>query len=67
VNPATLTVGMVLSAVGFGYFLYGRRQRRTMPFLSGLGLLATPFVLDSATAMLLCGAVLAALPFVMKF
>lgn len=65
-TAGTLIAGLLLSAVGFGYFLYGRRQRRAVPFISGLGLLAIPFLLDSMVAMLVTAGVLAALPFVLK-
>ncbi len=66
-TPTELTVGVLLGALGLGYFVYGRRQRRAMPFLSGLGLFVIPYAIDPVPGQLVAGAVLLTLPAFFKF
>ena len=65
-STSFLLVAVVISAVGLGYLMYGRRQRRGMPFIAGLGLVFAPHLIDSLMLTVLVGAGLAALPFVVK-
>lgn len=41
-TPASLAVGLVVSAIGCGLFLYGRKQTRAPQLVAGLLLLALP-------------------------
>lgn len=66
-NQGTLIASVVLGAIGVGYLVYGRRQRRVAPFLAGLGLCAVPYAFDSVLALLASAAALLALPFVLRF
>ena len=65
-NEAKLLWGLVFGAVGIGYLIYGRRQRILMPFLAGAGLVSYPYFVDDTGILVLLGAVLVALPFVVK-
>jgi hypothetical protein len=65
-NDSTLFAAVVFSAVGFGYFMYGRKQRRVAPFASGIGLCAIPYMIDSNLMLMGAGAVLLAVPFLIK-
>jgi len=65
-NESTMVAAVLFSAIGFGYFIYGRKQRRTVPFLSGIGLFAIPYLIDSNLLLMCAGAVLLALPFLVK-
>ena len=65
-NDSTLFAAVVFSAVGFGYFMYGRKQRRVAPFASGIGLCAIPYMIDSNLMLMGTGAVLLAVPFLIK-
>jgi len=57
---------MLFGAIGFGYFLYGRKQKMAMPFLSGIALCVFPYFISNAYMMVLIGAVLLALPYFIK-
>ena len=61
-----LVLGLVFGSIGIGYFIYGRRQSRFMPFVSGLALIAFPYFVEGALATVLVGVVLASLPFIIK-
>lgn len=58
--------GLLFGAIGFGYFLYGRKQRAAMPFLSGIALCAFPYFVSNVYLMVLIGVVLLALPYFIK-
>jgi hypothetical protein len=57
-SPATLVVGFLVSSVGFGLFLYGKRATRFPQLLTGLALMVYPLFVHGALAMLAVGAVL---------
>jgi hypothetical protein len=58
--------GMLFGAIGFGYFLYGRKQKAAMPFLSGVALCIFPYFVSNVYLMVLIGVVLLALPYFIK-
>ncbi|MCB1698537.1 MAG: hypothetical protein H6984_13750 [Pseudomonadales bacterium] len=58
--------GLLFGAIGFGYFLYGRKQRVAMPFLSGIALCVFPYFVSNVYTMVLTGVVLLALPYFIR-
>ncbi|WP_027081032.1 hypothetical protein [Luteimonas mephitis] len=65
-GEATLWWGVLFSAIGLGYLAYARRQRAPVPLVSGIALIAFPYFVSNAWAMVLVGAVLVALPWVVR-
>lgn len=65
-NETHLLVGLLLSAAGIGYLVYGRRQKVPMSFVAGLGLILIPFFVDSTMTLLLAGAGIAMVPFLFR-
>ena len=65
-NEIHLLLGLLLSAVGIGYLVYGRRQQVPMFFIAGLGLLLLPFFVSSPLTLLLAGAGVGAAPFLIR-
>ena len=59
----TLLFGLLFGAIGAGYIVYGRKQRRGVALLCGLALCAIPYFFDSVILVIVIGAVLMALPF----
>jgi len=57
---------MLFGAIGFGYFLYGRKQKVAMPFLSGIALCIFPYFVSNVYLIVLIGVVLIALPYFIK-
>ena len=53
---AWLCMNVFLSSVGFGVFIYGRRQRKGFPFLIGALLLGFPYLVSSLLWMSIIGA-----------
>ena len=58
--------GVLFGSIGFGYFMYGRKQKAVLPLLSGLGLMVFPYFISNSFLMVAIGIILVALPFVIK-
>jgi len=65
-NTASLLWGLLLSSIGLGYFLYGKKQRSVVPLLCGLALMGIPYFITSSTVLVICGAALAAIPYFVR-
>ncbi|MFB3105350.1 MAG: hypothetical protein E2O61_14075 [Gammaproteobacteria bacterium] len=62
----TLLWGLLFSSIGVGYFVYGRKQRKLMPFVSGVGLILAPMFVYEVGWLLGLGAALLVLPLLIK-
>jgi hypothetical protein len=65
-NTSTLMWGVIFGALGLGFFVYGKKQKAIIPFLSGLGLMLFPYFISNAIVLIFTGIILVALPFVIK-
>ena len=65
-SPASLVWELVFSAVGAAYFIYGKKQRSTVPFVCGLVLMVYPYFVSSTLMLLIIGVVLMALPYFVR-
>lgn len=63
---AYLFWGMVFSSVGFGYFLYGKKQTRFLAMVCGMGLMIYPFFVSSTGWVIVIGTVLMAIPYFVR-
>lgn len=57
-DSVTLVIGFVFSTIGGGCLLYARRTRRVLPLCVGSGLLAFPWVFDTALPLLVASVLL---------
>ena len=57
---------VLFSAIGFGYFIYGKRRQEWVPLFSGLLFMVYPYFLSSALGMFAVGLLLVVCPFVAK-
>lgn len=65
-TASSLFLGVLFGSIGFGYLMYGRKQRAVVPIGCGLLLLVVPYFIGNAALLLAVGCALAALPFVYK-
>lgn len=65
-NSSSLMWGVIFGAIGLGFFVYGKKQKAIIPFLSGLGLMLFPYFILNTVVLVFTGIILVALPFVIK-
>ncbi|HEX9792709.1 MAG TPA: hypothetical protein VGC54_01885 [Planctomycetota bacterium] len=66
ISTAMLMWGMLFGAIGVGYVMYGKKQRRVVALLCGLLLMFFPYFVHGTYPMIGVGAVLLALPFFIR-
>lgn len=66
-SASALLIGMVAGVFGVGYFMYGRRQAKFAPMISGVLLCVYPYFFDNPLWLSLAGIALLAVPFVVDY
>lgn len=62
----TLMVSVLFSSIGAGYFVYGKKQRRVVPLLTGIALCVYPYFMSNGYAMMVVGILLTAVPWLIR-
>lgn len=62
-STSLLFLGLLFGSVGFGYFLYGKRQAAIVPMLCGIALMVFPYFVSNVLILAIIGIALAALPY----
>ena len=62
-NSAALLWGLLFSAIGLGFFIYGRKQTRAVPMVCGIVLMIYPYFVPSTIWLIVIGVVLCAVPY----
>ena len=62
-----LFAGLIAGVFGMAYFVYGKRQTKFAPMISGVLLCVYPYFIDSLFWLCVIGAVLLVVPFVVDF
>jgi len=65
-SEALLLWGFIFSSIGLGFFIYGKKQQRLVPFLCGLALMIFPYFIGSVLLLIVTGIVLMALPYFVR-
>ena len=60
----TLFIGILTGALGMAYIVYGKRQTKFAPLLSGIGLCAYSYFIHSWVWLCVVGLLFAVVPFV---
>ena len=55
----SLFLSLLVSSVGFGLFIYGKKQQRLPQLISGLVCMVYPYFTSTASSMLVVGDVIA--------
>ena len=63
----SLWVSVVAGAIGMGYFIYGKRQAKYVPMISGVLLCVYPYFVESLLALSVIGLLLIAAPFLIDY
>ena len=46
-NATQLFLGVIFSSIGLGYFIYGKKQKMTVPLVCGLALMFFTYFIDA--------------------
>ena len=57
-NTVQVLLGVVFSSIGLGYFIYGKKQQRTMPIICGIALMIYPYFIENTVVLILIGIIL---------
>jgi len=66
VNEGLLLWGVLFSSIGLGYFIYGRRQGKTVPLCCGVALMIVPYFMPNSVALVAIGAIFTAVPYFIR-
>ncbi|WP_425915495.1 amino acid transport protein [Acinetobacter sp. TSRC1-2] len=61
-----LLLGVLFSSIGLGYFLYGKKQKVTVPLVCGLVLMIFPYFVENTTMLTTIGIILSILPYFVR-
>jgi hypothetical protein len=56
----------LLGSIGLGFFVYGKKQGRLVPLLTGIALMIFPYFITDPLLMVMVGALLIALPYFIR-
>ena len=66
-STATILWGLLFGSIGFGFFLYGKRQRVVVPLVCGLALMVYPYFVSGTLLLVVIGIALMAVPYFLRF
>lgn len=65
-STAVLIWGILFGAIGFGYFLYGKKQKAIIPLCIGIVLCVFPYFIADVYVLVGVGVLLVAIPFFVR-
>jgi len=65
-NTSTILWGLLFGSIGVGFFTYGRKQRKIVPLVVGIILIAYPYFVTNPYAEAGIGTVLMAVPYFVR-
>jgi hypothetical protein len=65
-STAVLLWGLLFGSIGFGFFLYGKKQKAVVPLITGIALCVVPYFIADVYALVIVGVILMAIPFFVR-
>jgi len=65
-DTSSLLWGLLFGSIGFGFFVYGRRQKRVVPLVCGLSLMIFPYFVSNTLLLVTLGLALIATPYFVR-
>lgn len=65
-STAILLWGVLFSSIGLGLFIYGKKQRKVVPLISGIALIAYPYFISNTLALVVIGIALVCIPYFVR-
>jgi hypothetical protein len=65
-STAVLLWGLLFGSIGFGFFIYGKKQKAVVPLITGILLCVVPYFIANVYMLVAVGVALVAIPFVVR-
>ena len=65
-KASVLIWGMLFGSIGLGFFIYGKKQQKIVPLITGIALFIFPYFISNVYILIITGAVLVALPYFVR-
>ncbi len=65
-DVSLLMWGVFFGGIGMGYVIYGKKQKKTIPFGVGIALCVFPYFISNVYALAITGMALIALPYFVR-
>ncbi|TKB68454.1 MAG: hypothetical protein E8D47_01995 [Nitrospira sp.] len=65
-STAVLLWGLLFGSIGFGFFLYGKKQKAVVPLITGIALCVVPYFIANVYVLVMVGVILIAIPFFVR-
>lgn len=65
-STAVLIWGLLFGAIGFGFFLYGKKQKTVVPLITGIMLCVVPYFIANLYVLVGVGVILVAIPYFVR-
>ncbi len=65
-DATTLLLNLLISSIGLGFFLYGKKQMVTAPLVCGLGLMLFPYFVSNNVLLVGIAVALTAIPYFLR-
>jgi hypothetical protein len=65
-STAVLLWGLLFGLIGFGFFLYGKKQKAVVPLITGIALCVVPYFIANIYVLVIIGVILMAIPFLVR-
>ena len=65
-STSSLIWGLLFGSVGFGFFIYGKKQKSVVPLVCGLVLMIFPYFISNTILLAAIGVALITLPYFVK-
>ncbi len=66
-DTLSIIVYVLFGAIGLGYFVYGKRQKKIVPLICGVGLMGYPYFVNNATLLVIIGCILLGIPYFVRY
>jgi hypothetical protein len=63
---SVLLWGLLFGSIGFGFFLYGKKQKAVVPLIAGIALCVVPYFIANVYILVTVGVLLMAIPFFVR-
>jgi hypothetical protein len=65
-STAVLLWGLLFGSIGFGFFIYGKKQKAIVPLITGILLCVVPYFITNVYILIGVGVVLMAIPYFVR-